>query len=398
MAHIHLAWELGGGLGHAGRLKMLALALQRRGHRVSMSLRDLGHSRALLADLDIPRFQAPLWLHQTAGMPPNQASLAEILVTRGYLEAKALAGLADGWRALFGQLRPDLLVADYAPTAILAARSMAIRSVSVGIGFYSPPPRQPLPCLRDWEPIAPQRLAGAEARVLQTANAVLAGFGAAPFEWAADLLLGDAPLLCTWPELDHYGRHDPHAQWHGPNFLPQTGVAPSWPAGEGAKVFAYLKAGHADHAAVLRALAGQGCRVLCYMPEVAGGKAPPVTSPNILYAAAPVSLEAAFADASLCVCHGGEATLVQALLAGVPALLLPMQLEQFLLARRVQAMGAGVNAAMQPGPVDWGGLLRRMLELPAHRDVAQAFARRHQGFEQLRMADELADIFERNLG
>lgn len=40
MAHIHFAWELGGGLGHAGRLKPLALEALRRGHRVSLSLRD----------------------------------------------------------------------------------------------------------------------------------------------------------------------------------------------------------------------------------------------------------------------------------------------------------------------------------------------------------------------
>ena len=40
MARIHFAWELGNGLGHVARLKPLAVELARRGHEVSMSLRE----------------------------------------------------------------------------------------------------------------------------------------------------------------------------------------------------------------------------------------------------------------------------------------------------------------------------------------------------------------------
>ncbi|MES2257190.1 MAG: nucleotide disphospho-sugar-binding domain-containing protein [Pseudomonadota bacterium] len=397
MAHFHLCWEIGAGLGHAGRLKILALALLGRGHRVTMSLRDLPHTHAVLADLDIPKLQAPFWMHRTAGMPANQSSLAEILLSVGYLEARELTGMVEGWRSLYRLLQPDLIVADYAPTAILAARSMGLRSASVGLGFYSPPQGMALPCLRDWENIPPQRLQAAEARVLQTANAVLAQAGAAPFALAAELILGDVPLLCTWPELDHYGRPAASATWHGPNFLPQAGLAPKWPPGDGPKVFAYLRMQHAEHADVLAALVRQGCRVLCYLPEVAGGRAPPVTAPNIIYARRPLSLNDVFSEAQLCVNHGGEATLVQALLAGVPVLLAPIQLEQFLMARRVQAMGAGINAAQAGQPADWDRLLRLLLDNPSYAQAARAFAARHQDFNQERMAEELADIFERNV-
>lgn len=417
MAHIHLSWELGGGLGHAGRLKMLAQALLQRGHQVSMSLRDLVHTHSVLADLDVPKFQAPLWQMKAVGLPPTQGNLAEILFLCGYLDPVALGGLALGWRALLRQLQPDLLVADYAPTAILAARSMGLRSASIGNGFYSPPPGRPLPPLRDWEAIPPARLLASEQHMLRTANAVLAALAApagseaggsaeggaepgpapAPFRFGADLLLGDLPLLCTWPELDHYER--PAAQaahWFGPNFLPQAGAAPHWPAGDGPRVFAYLKAAHAEHGALLQALVEQGCRVLCYLPEVAGGAAPPVSSPLLHYASAPVSLELALREAQLCVCHAGEGTLAQALLAGVPLLMLPMQAEQFLAARRVARTGAGYNAALLQQP-DWPALVRRVLDGPAYRKAAQAFAARHQGFSQQRLNQELVALLERQL-
>jgi UDP:flavonoid glycosyltransferase YjiC (YdhE family) len=391
MAHIHLCWELGGGLGHAGRLKMLAQTLLSRGHRVSLSLRDLMHTHTLLADLDVPKLQAPVWLHQAVGLPSPPGSLAEILLHCGYLEPSALRGTVAGWHAMFELLRPDLIVADFAPTAILAARGMGLRSASVGNGFYSPPPGRALPALQQQAPAA--RLAASEARVLQTANALLAE---RPFERAADLLLGDRPLLCTWPELDHYARPEADvAYWFGPNFLPDAGgPTPQWPAGAVRKVFAYLKAGHPSHAAVLRALVAEGCHTLVYMPEVAGGAQPPVSSPLLHYAAGPVALSKALAEAELCVCHAGEATLAQSLLAGVPLLMLPSHTEQFMTARRVALSGAGYNAALITPSSDWRAVVRQVLDDERYRSAARAFATRHQGFSQRRMNVELAEALE----
>jgi len=82
-------------------------------------------------------------------------------------------------------------------------------------------------------------------------------------------------------------------------------------------VFAYLKARHAAHGAVLKALVEEGCRVLAYVPEVAAGGRPPLVSERVVYADAPLSLPQSLAEADLCVCHAGEATLAQSLLAEV---------------------------------------------------------------------------------
>lgn len=378
MAHVHLCWELGGGLGHAGRLKLLAQGLLAAGHEVSLGLRDLAHTHAVLAGLAVPKLQAPVWTHRTVGLPSNRGNLAEVILEYGYLQPDGLAGLVEGWRALFNLVGADMVIGDYAPTAMLAARSMGLRSAAVGIGFTLPPPGRTLPCLRDWETIPPQRLAEAEARVLQVANAVLSQHGAPPLAWAADLFLGDAPLMTAWPEMDHYGRGAGDAEWLGPMFASGGGIAPQWPQGEGRRVFAYLKTEHGEHAHVLAALARAGCRVLCYIPEVANGKAPPVQLPGILYARRPVDLAAALAQSDWCVCHGGEATVAQSLLAGVPLLLLPMQVEQFLMSRRMAAAGLAVN--LPAAPPDWPALVRTVLATPAFATAARAFAARHAGF------------------
>lgn len=396
MASFLLAWEYGGGLGHAARYKPLALALQARGHRVTLVLRDLVLTDSLLRDTGLPRLQAPLWQHRTMGLPTTQASIAEILLGTGYLRSETLAGQVHGWRTALALTQADALVADYAPTAVLAARIERVPSAVVGIGFYMPPEQSPMPAFRDWEPLAPGRIEHAERTAQAAADGVLQAAGAPPLTQLSQLLHGDDSLLCTWPELDHYGRDvlPPGRQFHGVEFLPHSGTPPEWPPGDGPEVFAYLKSAHPDHAAVLQALVDAGCRVACYLPELGGGKAPPVVSPRIRYSAQPVDLQTACARSALVVSHAGIATLAQALLAGKPVLLLPMQAEQFLLSRRVARLGAGINLAEHRRPVDLLPLVRQLLTPGPARVAAAAFAAKYRGFDRERQLTGLVDRFE----
>jgi hypothetical protein len=400
VAHIHFAWELGGGLGHAGRLKPLAAEALRRGHQVSMCLRELVHTDGVLASLGVPRLQAPVWLHEVKGLPSPQISLAEILLAMGYVNANALQGLFGGWRDTLQLLKPDLVVADSAPTAVLAARSLGVRSSAIGIGYFMPPDATPMPVLRDWEPVQPGRVEAGDKQMLDAVNTVLERVGCAPLQHAAQVMLGDTPLHLTWPEFDHYGRTSLPAgqKWWGPSMLAGAGLAPQWPALDGPRVFAYLKTEHPDHAAVLQALVKLGCVVECYLPEVASGRPPPVQSPRIHYSAGPVDLAATLPGCALCICHGGEATLAQALLLQVPVLLLPTQAEQFLISRCVGRAGLGINAAERRRPLDYAAVMQPMLASDgAFKRAATAFAQRHASFTTAQQTLDLVDEFERQL-
>jgi UDP-N-acetylglucosamine:LPS N-acetylglucosamine transferase len=206
--------------------------------------------------------------------------------------------------------------------------------------------------------------------------------------------------MLTWPELDHYCRDElPSGQrWWGPSMLPQAGLAPQWPVGTGPQGFAYIKTDHPEHVQLLKALVQLGCRTECYLPDVAAGKPAPVMSPLIHYARGPVDLGETLAQCALCICHAGEATMAQSLLAGVPLLLLPTQAEQFLIARRAGMIGAGINAAERPRPMDYAALIESMLAGPGYRTAAQAFALRYAGFTPQRQSHDLVDEFERQLG
>ena len=398
MARIHLAWELGNGLGHVARLAPLAVELARRGHEVSMGLRDLVATRALWLPLDLACVQAPVFLHQTVGLPRRSASLAEIALGFGYLDGDVLDALHEGWRAQLERFGAELVVADYAPTALLAARSLGLRAVSVGLSFAIPPQGQPLPAFRPDEALEPRRLDSAEARFLRSANHALRASDAAPIRLASEVFRGDRALLCTWPELDCYARGEdaPGETWFGINPAPDAGTTPAWPEGEGPRVFAYLKGGHPDLATVLRALVERGCRVLCYVPDVEAGAPAPLAHPFIAYSDAPVNLVAALKQADLCVCHAGGGTIGQSLLAGVPLLLLPMQTEQELNARAVARLGAGTMVTRRMLP-ELGAALDRALRDANVRDAARAFAARRHGVAREAQTSALSDAIEREL-
>jgi UDP:flavonoid glycosyltransferase YjiC (YdhE family) len=174
----------------------------------------------------------------------------------------------------------------------------------------------------------------------------------------------------------------------------EGGAAPRWPEGDGAKVFAYLRGNHPQPVRLLQAMADEQCRVLCYYPEIAGGKPPPLEHPAIHYSAEPINLDQAFAECAMCVGYGGDATVSQALLAGVPMLLAPMHVEQFLRARAVERMGAGVNLATLRQPLDYGAVVRQVLYGPSYHAAAKAFAARYAGFSHAGQGERMADALE----
>ncbi|MCE3262688.1 MAG: hypothetical protein K0R43_1767 [Pseudoduganella sp.] len=391
MTHFHLAWELGGDSAHPGRMRVLTQALLGRGHMVSLSVRDLGAARRLLGDLDVTVLQAPLWLH---GSGHHAASLAEIMLAAGYHEAQALDGLVRGWRGQLELLLPDVLVAEFAPTALLAARTLDIPAAAIGAAFTVPPAGQPLPNFRPWEAVDLARLAAAELHVLKVMNTVLVHYGGVPYAQAADSLLGREHLLCAWPELDHYGRPAASEQWFGPAFVAPPGEAPQWPPGQGHQVFVYLRQEHPAHAAVLHALVMEGCRVLCYQPEVAAGAVPPVHATSLAWARGPVDMAAVLSQARLCVCQAGEGTVAQSLLAAVPMLLLPTKLERYLLAQRLEAAGVAINGGRLPGAVDWRSVVRSLLMDGRTLLAARNAAARYAGFTSAQMAARLVSRLE----
>jgi UDP:flavonoid glycosyltransferase YjiC (YdhE family) len=377
------AWEFGAGLGHLGAFLPLARALVGHGHDVRWIVADVAAAARLLDREGFAWLQAPLRHEVRSDSPP--LSYADILLRFGYADALDLLGLTVGWRELLHLSGARLVLADHAPTALLAARTLDLPVVLFSSGFCVPPPISPLPAMRTWQPVPPAHLAQIEGAALTNVNAVLAHFGKPPldalwrlFDVAEDTLLG-------FPELDHYAERGPARYWGN---LPDAGIgaAPDWPPaaahGGGKRLYAYLRPECGHHEAALAALAKSGAATLVFFPGVSTALVERYSSPHLRFCAVPLDLAQVAQQADAAVTYASLATTTRFLLAGKPLLLLPWHLEQFLMARRVVDMGAGLLVDPELPADDLPQRLQRVVHDSLFRGNAAAFAAKYAAFPQ----------------
>jgi hypothetical protein len=343
MARVLLAWELGGGLGHLYSLTRFARALRARGHQTCFVVRDLSRAAEVSRPGDDALwFQAPLWLPRRRDAQPA-ATYADLLGETGFGDAAGLLGLVGGWRALFAAIQPDLLVADHAPVSLLSARGADFAKATLGIGFFVPPPLRPLPTFRTWDPPQEARQLSSEAQALASANQVLASIGQPPMAALHDLFDVDEHWLASWPALDHYPeRPADSVVFVGPVVEEGSGVAPGWPAGDGPRWLAYLKADDPAVGPLLSVLARAPVRTLAYVTGLGEDDQRRLASPSLTFSKGAIQIGRALLEADAVVNHASFGVVSAALAAGRPQLMLPSSAEQKGTALRVASFGAGV--------------------------------------------------------
>jgi 3-hydroxyisobutyrate dehydrogenase-like beta-hydroxyacid dehydrogenase len=167
MATVLMTWELGGGLGHTTLLAPIAKRLLKRGHRVVAALRDLSRAEAVMGRIGVELLQAPVKTRRRVDGVRLPHTFAHILDHVGFADAQELSGMVQAWGNLYSMIRPDLIVFDHSPTAMVAARGFAARRVAIGTGFTCPTDEYPLPNLRTSRRPDPDKLRADENRILQ---------------------------------------------------------------------------------------------------------------------------------------------------------------------------------------------------------------------------------------
>ena len=139
MKRAFIAWEIGEGRGHVVHLAAIAASLKRRNYRNVASLAHLDYAGELaphceqveqspllpfrkLADYDLPGsyYSDWLWLHH-------------------FDDPATIRDAIERWRAQLVAARADIVVAEQAPCAILAARSLGLPTVQIGVPATAPP-------------------------------------------------------------------------------------------------------------------------------------------------------------------------------------------------------------------------------------------------------------------
>jgi UDP:flavonoid glycosyltransferase YjiC (YdhE family) len=385
-----LAWELGAGMGHMANLRTVGLGLHARGHRVVAAAREPALAAPFFAG--IPFVAAPA-THQPPAVPVTGSStFADLLHNNGCATDDELWSLVAAWRHLFDLVRPDVVVMEFSPVALLALQGYPARRVVLGTGFYCPPDVSPLPDLRPWRKNYPDRLLRTETRVLDRLNGVLTRLGEPPLGRVGELYTRvEANFLATLPELDHYGERA-GACYVGP-ISSVDGVPPRWPAGHGPRVFAYLRP-FATLRVLLGALQRLGGPTLIHMVGLEIAPLQQAAPAHMRFESEPLDMDPTARECDLAVLYAPHDTTARLLLAGKPLLLLPQHLEQRIVAARAARLGAAVTVADGEAKQMVAGLQAVVAE-PRFGEAARRFAARHATTSSRIARERVLDQLER---
>ena len=393
-ATIMFCWELGGGLGHLMQMLPLATDLARRGHRVVIVTRDLEGAASVFRRAGVRLLQAPL-CSGAARRFPGPVNYAQFLANTGFGNDGGLFARASAWRNLFLMLRPDVVVFDHSPTALLASRGLPMRRALIGSGFCCPPDNEDDDAGGGhWAVIRPARVGIADKRGLAAAaDEVLARVNRQLDRWRLPHLARvgklysdvDENFLTTFAELDHFSTRSGATYW-GPVLCDGEGDAPQWPNGDGPRVFAYLKPFQA-----LGELLDRLRQAAC--PTIVCGNVPADEKnchacPTIHFAPRPLDVTKVARECDLAILNGGHGVTAQMLLAGKPTLQFPIAQEQQLLADGVARLGAG-EIAQPKHPEQVREKLALMLGSDGYRHAAATFARRYAAFDPGRQREAM---------
>jgi UDP:flavonoid glycosyltransferase YjiC (YdhE family) len=387
MSRLLFAWELGANLGHLTRDLPVAEKLREAGHEVVFSVRDTRVAAEVLSASRFQYVQAPIIVGAARPAEPP-ANYAELLMANAWSERVALRGHLSAWLNILAMGRFDALIADHAPGALVAARIAGIAAIPLGNGFEIPPDMEPMPTIYPWRQHTEHRLMASQQKVLADINALVTELGGKPYVRLGEMF-STRPIFGTFAELDHYGQRSGACyvgSIHGLNQAPEV----SWPPGEGPRVVMYLRSNHPATAFVMAALADLGVRALCVIPGAnAQFKAKSQTT-AISIVSHPVALGPLLASADALIGYASIGTMSEALLKGVPLLMIPTTVEQYLVGKRAEVLGAGILVDGAPDGARIRAALAALLGEARFKDSAQAFATRYTEVTPERAAEDAA--------
>lgn len=381
-----LATELGSGYGHLKPLGAVAERLVERGRTCVIATHQPEAAEALGLHRHGAILPAPADFAGTRAVR-LQASYASLLHDCGWHSRNALAGRLRAWCSLMRLTGARAVVADHAPTALLAARTLGLPAAALGTGFSLPPLRNPFPAYPTI-PAREQRLRDNERRVLAVVNDALDALGAPQLPDLQALFAGVELGFKTYAELDHY-RVTRDVNYIGlPDF--SSGLPVEWGTQREPRVFAYLRAGQGIEA-LLAALAATRAQVLVRLTDVPADRARRFERPGMrILVDRDVWLRQAMESCDVFVGSGSHGAVAEALLAGKPCLIQHWQMEQRLLAESVAHFGAGLVLAPDQ-PQTFAPALQRLLEDSSLRRTAQAFAARYADRDRRRILPQWVD-------
>ena len=440
MARIVCTWELGAHLGHLSRFPSLANVLHQHGHDLDFIFRELDSANNIFGNNPPYRFfQAPFFTHKVS-TSRNPLTYSEILQCNGYSNSDSLLYLIKAWKTLFELIKPDLILHDYSPTALLAGREMDIPHVQLGTGFFIQPFESPMPCITSGQTISLEQRQQADNQVLEVINKTLSIENMSPIAHIYEIFSNAQQWLTTYPELDIFpNRKKPNRKTLNKNKEQYVGILtamgmgtpPNWQstntsnnqAGNSqasnrqtnnkhsnkhtsnrankqthnngnkttahkdnyltnkTRIFVYLKASYQQLPAFLETLTHFNVDARLYIPNVPQELIEKYQCPHIQFSHAPYDIDAMLKSCDLTVCHAGHNTVACSLLAAKPLLLIPQYTEQLEITKKVIEHGYGASISANSDANLIHKALQSLIQNKQYQNNCQTFANRHSDMD-----------------
>jgi hypothetical protein len=375
---IAIAWELGGGLGHVYPIVALANELRKRGHELTVALRESHEISRIALPADTVIEQSPIG-DTGPDAVPFPTCLAHVLLNVGFCDAGALSRRVAQWCSILAKSRADIAVCDHSPTALLAAHCLRIRTARFGMGYCCPPDNDPQTRdLRPWRHTPESEVVAAEQTVLASVNQVLSSFKRPILREFNELFaFAEQTFLMTFRELDHFPKRE-NLAYRGPAPLPKA-QPPTWPTGNRPRILAYLKP-LPTLAPVLQHLQNLRVSTLVIGNELPGNVKTHFAAETLAFPSEMIDIQTAANDCDMTITHATHGVTAASLLAGKPVVMIPIVLEQAILAKRVIESGVGIWAYPHK-TADITSAIDSVARNPVYRRRAEELATRYRGFD-----------------
>lgn len=389
MIRILCCWELGGGLGHLFRLLPLGREFADRGCDVIYALPHTTGAEMLRGDHRCRVVQSPVWQPPPRSHPLSQ-TYAQNLLRNGYWHRESLQDQLKGWLGVFEACQPDLVVAEHAPSALLAVRKAGLPRAAIGTGFSLPSLMTPMAGLQPWFTLPEHHLLKIEREFLDCVNPALADVGAAPLAAVSEIFEGAERFLCTLPELDHYGAR-PDERYYGPVLYTSESFEADWPSDNRDNILVYLRPESRFFHPIIELLKEMRLPAVAFAPGVSEAERRRLGGETLSISPHPVNLKTAAVHCRLMIGHGGHNTGALMLLAGVPLFICPMQLEQAVWAYRICAQGLGAMVNFLDPEPDFKGKTESLLCARTVANHVRSFAGKWASFDPAKQVEETVE-------
>jgi UDP:flavonoid glycosyltransferase YjiC (YdhE family) len=376
-----MTWELGANYGHLTRLILVADSQRALGREVLFAVCDLDAAQKLLTLQGYAYMAAPRLKCQTSNV--LLPSYIQLLLAVGYADQPALQEALGDWLNLFNEYQPDLIIADHSPTALLANHIAKIPAIQLGSGFEIPPTDQ-WPETLPFNPQQKLQLKDSEQQLLANMNHALIVHGGLAMQSVTELFKNCHQLLTTFAELDHYPYRN-NINYIGPIYSVSSGSEVLWTDTSQKKVFVYVWSGLPGLNRLMLALAELNIEVIAVIPGLSDEALLLFSQPHIRIFKETVRLSALLEYADLLITHSGFGTVSAFLKEGVPVMVIPDTLEQFLVGQCIERLGMGLVMGPRRNQESFKQTVSQLLNLQSNthssfREAVNKFAIKYQNY------------------